>query len=84
MQAQFDLVLTQRANGMFEVNLPLIQMNVELVAEFVSNGAGSDRAEHLAVLAGLDLDEQSQLGDTLREFAHGVELVRFALGAALA
>src|SRR5208337_1643172 len=84
VQVQFHFVVAQRANRVFEVDLPLVERDVELVLQFVGNRAGGHRAEHLAVLARLDLDDADELGDALGEFGHGVELVGFAFGAALA
>ena len=66
------------------MDFPLVERDVELVLQFVGNHAGGDRAEHLAVLARLDLDDADEFGNALGEFGHGVELVRLALGAALA
>src|SRR5262249_35975116 len=70
-------------NWMLDVNLALIERNIELMLEFVGDHAGGNRTEHLAVLAGLDLDEADQFGNTLGQFRHGVKLMRFAFGAAL-
>ncbi len=83
MEAQFDLVFAERADGVIEVNLSLIQRDVELSLKLVSDHAGRNGAEHLAVLAGLDGDDCDELGNAARQFAHGVELMRFAFGAAL-
>ena len=83
VQPQFDLVIAQRADGVFEVNLPLVERDVELRLELVGNHARGDGAEHLAVFAGLDRDEADELGEALGQLVHGVELVRFALGPAL-
>ena len=84
VQVQFDFVFAQRLDRMFEMNLALVERDVELVLEFVGDHAGGDGAEHLAVFAGLDLDDADELRQALGEFGHGVELMGFALGAALA
>src|SRR5205807_8354781 len=84
MQTQLDVVLAQRAQRMFEMNLLLVDGDFELVPEFVRNRAGSDRTEHLAFFAGLHVEDERHLRKGLGQFAHGVELMGFALGAALA
>ena len=73
----------QSADGVFEMDFPFFERDVELMLEFVGDHAGGHRAEHLAVFARLHGDDAGQLGETLREFGHGVKLVRFAFGAAL-
>src|SRR5436189_33954 len=50
VQAQFDLMVAQGANRMLEMNLSLVERDIELVLEFVSNCSGSHSAEHLPVL----------------------------------
>src|SRR5437868_1014569 len=65
------------------MNLPLLKRDIKLVLQFISNGAAGDRAEHLAVIASLHFDDRSQLGNAASQFAHAIELMRFALGAAL-
>src|ERR1035438_6444190 len=83
VQPQLDLVLAQGADRVFEVNLPLLKRNVELSLELVGDGTRGDRAEHLAVVAGLDRDDANELGDALGQVVHRIELVRLALGPAL-
>src|ERR1019366_968616 len=72
VQVQFDFVVAERADRVFEVDLPLVERDVELVFQFVGDHAGGHRAEHLAVLARLDLDDADELGNALGEFGHGV------------
>ena len=83
MQAQFDFVITQGPDGLFQVNLLLVQSDLELGLELVGDHARGDRAKHLAILAGFDGDEASQLGNALGQLGHGIELVGFAFRAAL-
>src|SRR5262245_4952946 len=84
METQLNFVVAQGSYRLLEMNLPLVEVNVELMTKFIGNCAGCDGAEHLAVLTGLDFDQQRELADTLRELGHGVELMRFAFGTALA
>ena len=84
VQPQFDVVIAQGANGMFEMNFAFIEGDIELMLELVGNGAAGDGAEHFAIVACFNFDERRELGNAAREFAHSVELVGFALGAALA
>src|SRR3954466_490153 len=83
MKPQFNLVLAEGAQRMLQMNLLFIQRDLKLVLQFVGNGTGSNGTEHLAIFAGLDLDVGGELGNALGEFAHAVELMRFALGPAL-
>src|ERR1043166_9759992 len=83
MQPQFNFVITQRANRVLDMNLPLVERDVQLRLELVGDHPGRDRSEHFAVLARFDGDDASQLAEALGELAHGVQLVRFAFGAAL-
>ena len=76
-------ILAGGADGVLELDFFLVERDVELVLQFVGDHAGGDGAEQLAFLAGLDLDDADQLGQRLGQLGHGVELVRFALGAAL-
>ena len=76
-------MLAEGANGLFEVDLPLIEGDLELRFELVGNHAGGDRAVHLAIFAGFDGDDADQFGQALGQFGHGVQLVGFALGATL-
>ena len=62
VQTEFDFVIAQRADGMLEVNFALIERDVELGLELVGDHAGRNRAEHLAILAGLDGDNTGELG----------------------
>src|SRR6185503_11767591 len=84
MQAQFNLEFAECLNRVIEVDLSLVEQDVELVLEFVGNGAAGDAAEDFAVIAGLHLEQAGELGDALAQFAHRIELVRLAVGAALA
>src|SRR4051812_6648773 len=68
---------------MLEMNLLLIESDLKLVLQLIGNGASSDGSEHLAVFAGFDLDVSGELGNALGQFAHAVELMGLALGAAL-
>jgi hypothetical protein len=83
VQAEFDFVFAKNPNGVFEVNLPFVEADVELRLKLIGNHSRGDRAEHFAVLASLDGDNANEFGETLGELGHRVELVRFALGAAL-
>src|SRR6516162_4658279 len=83
VQIQFHFKFTGLADGVLEVDFLLVERDVELVLEFVGDHAVGYRAEQLAFLAGLDLDDANQLLERLGEFGHGVELMRFALGALL-
>ena len=83
MQAQFHFLLAERADGMSQVDFPLVEGDVELMLQFVGDHAGGDGAEHLAIFTGLDLDDTDELGHAFGELAHGVEFMRFALGTAL-
>src|ERR1700743_3777668 len=65
------------------MNFQPVEPDNELVLELVGDHAGGHSAEHLAVFAGLDLDDANELGHALGQFAHGIELVGFTLGAAL-
>ena len=65
------------------MNFLLVQDDLELVLQLVRDHAGRHGAEQLAVVAGLDLDQADEFGDALGQFAHGVELMGFAFGAAL-
>jgi hypothetical protein len=77
-------MLTEGLDRVINMNLTLVERDVELVLELVGDHAGGDRAEHLAIFAGLDLHDAHELGKALGEFGHGVELMSFAFGAALA
>ena len=68
---------------MFEVNFFLVERDVELGFELVGDGARGDRAKHFSIVAGLDGHDGDQFGKAFGEFAHGVELVRFAISPAL-
>lgn len=83
MEAEFDFVFAQDADGMFEVNFPFVEADIELSLKLIGDHAGCDGAEHFAVLTGLDRDDANELGKALGELGHGVEIVRFAFGAAL-
>jgi hypothetical protein len=83
MKTKFDIVFAKSPNRMFEMNLALVEADIELGLELVGNHAGRDGAEHFAVLASLDGDDADKFGEALGELGHGVELVRFAFGAAL-
>jgi hypothetical protein len=83
MEAEFDFVFAKDTNGVFEMNLAFVEADVELGFELIGDHAGSDSAEHFAVLASFDGDDANEFGKALGELGHGVELVSFALGAAL-
>ena len=57
VQPQFDIMVAQRADCLFQMDLPLLECDVELRLQLVGNHAGSNRPEHLAVLASLDRDD---------------------------
>ena len=66
------------------MNLLLVDDDLKLVFELVGDGTGGDGAEHFAVLAGFCGENERHPGQAFCQFAHGVELVRFSLGAAMA
>ena len=72
------------AKRMFEMNLLLVDDNLKLVLELVGDGTGGDRAEHFAIFTGFCRENERHPGQAFCQFAHGVELVCFALGAAVA
>ena len=84
MEAEFDLVVAHRTDRLVEMNLLLVEVDLKVVLQLISNSAAGDAAEHLAIVASLHLHQAGELGDALGELAHRVILVRFALGAALA
>jgi hypothetical protein len=84
VQSQIHIVFTQRADGFGQMNLSAVEMNLELLLQLLGNLSGRDRAEHLAIIAGLHVQHGDELRDALGKLAHGVELVRLALGPALA
>ena len=83
MEAEFDVVFAQNADGVFEMDFALVESDVELGLELIGDQARSNRAEHFAVLAGFDGDDANEFGEALGELGHGVEVVGFAFGAAL-
>jgi hypothetical protein len=83
VEAEFDVVFAQNADRVFEMDFALVEGDVELGLELIGDQARSNRAEHFAVLAGLDGDDANELGEALGELGHGVEIVGFTFGAAL-
>ena len=83
VQVQFNVMIADVLDRMDQVNLALVDVRIELVAQFVGDLAGGDRAEHLAVLARFDSEHESQLRERRAEFGHGLELFGFAVHAAL-
>ena len=69
---------------MLKVDFSLVERDVKLRLELVGNRAGGNGTEHFSVVAGLDDDDRDQFGNALGQVAHGVELMRLALGTALA
>ena len=68
VQIQFDFVFAGRAERVFEMDLPFVERDVELVLQLVGNHARRHRAEHLAVLARAFKNHNPKLdGDTLTE-----------------
>lgn len=61
MKAQVDFVLANGFNWVLEMDFLLIKDDVELGLQLVGNHPGGDCAEHLAIVAGLDLDHGDQL-----------------------
>src|SRR6185369_7613880 len=60
MQAQFNVVLAQGPNRMFEVNFSFVERDVKLRLVLVGNRAGGNGTEHFSVVAGLDDDDRDQ------------------------
>ena len=83
IQSQLDFVFADDAKRMFEMNLLLVDDNLKLVLELVGDGTGGDRAEHFAIFTGFCRENERHPGQAFCQFAHGVELMRFALSAAL-
>ena len=83
VKSKFDIVFAKHANGVFEMDLALVEADVELGLELVRDHAGCDGAEHFAVLTRLDGDDANEFGEALGELGHGVEVMGFAFGAAL-
>lgn len=83
VETEFDVVFAKDADGMFEMDLPLVQADIELGLELVGDHAGRHRTEHFAVLACLDGDNTNELREALGELGHRVEVMGFAFGAAL-
>src|SRR5690242_15982369 len=76
-------MLAKRANRLVEMNFFLVERNVELCLQLVSNHTRGDSAKHLAVLTGLDGQDTNQFGDALAQLRHRIEFVGFAFGATL-
>jgi hypothetical protein len=83
VESEFDVVFAEDADGVFEMDLPLVEADIELGLELIGDHTRSNGAEHFAVLTGFDSDDANEFGETLGELGHGVELVGFAFGAAL-
>ena len=84
VQSQLDFVFADGAERVFEMNLLLVDGDLKLVFELVGDGSRGDRTEHFAVLAGFCREHKRHPGQAFSQFAHGVEIMRFALRATVA
>ena len=61
-------MVAQGSNRVFDMDFPFVERDVELMFELVSDGACGDGAEHLAIVAGFDLDDADELGHAFGQF----------------
>ena len=60
VQPQLNLVFTQGADWMIEVDFPFIKRHIKLRLELVGDHSISDRAEHFTIFTGFDADNANQ------------------------